>query len=63
MTDCRGVAGGFACPGGPQSFAGGSLELLAGVAVPDGSEWGGVGLEPDQILSPFFCLVSLLAAL
>ena len=63
MTGCHTVAEWYAYPGDPETYAGGSLELLAGVTLPDRSEWGGVGLKPDQILSPFFCLISLLPAL
>ena len=60
MTGCRKVAGGFAYPGVPESYAGVSLELLAGVTLPDISAWGGVRLKPDQILSPFFSISFLL---
>ena len=63
MTECRIVAGGFAYPVDPPSYAGGSLELLAGVALPVRYEWGGIRLKPDQILFPFLCLISLLPVL
>ena len=43
--DCLIWAGGFAYPVDLQSYAGGSLELLAGVTLPDRSAWGGVRLN------------------
>ena len=63
MTGCRQVAGGFAYPCDLQSYAGGSLELLAGVTLPDRSEWGEARLKPDQIIFPFFGLMYLLPVL